>query len=229
MPAPSRRPRRRTARTSIVVHCKAYPFRFSWEQPTGRTGAPARHLKVAPNVCRRAPPPAPVRVWSGQAKTGLVLVRSRGRAASPLAAGIWVAQWDAAGRADALRPESGQTMHPRISAPSFGIPFSGGQGLPALLRRKKGPDPNAGQTRTVPWGRGLRRQTRRERRTGDTERFGMGSLLEEPSREGTSDNRLTGTFFALRGHGGTGKPARMWYSAPPCCAKTARRTRRRST
>ncbi len=132
MPAPSRRPRRRTARTSIVVHCKAYPFRFSWEQPTGRTGAPARHLKVAPNVCRRAPPPAPVRVWSGQAKTGLLLVRSRGRAASPLAAGIWVAQWDAAGRADALRPESGQTMHPRISAPSFGIPFSGGQGLPAL-------------------------------------------------------------------------------------------------
>ena len=40
---------------------------------------------------------------------------------------------------------------------------------------------NAGQIRTIPWGRGLRRQTRRKRRHGDTERFWMGSLLEEPS------------------------------------------------
>ena len=53
-----------------------------------------------------------------------------------------------------------------------------------------------GQIRTIPWGRGLRRQTQRN---GDTERFWMGSLLEEPSRmENVGQTRLTGTFFGAR-------------------------------
>ena len=49
-------------------------------------------------------------------KTCLLVRAKSGRAASPLAAGSWTAQWDAVGHADAMRPEAGGNRHPRISS-----------------------------------------------------------------------------------------------------------------
>ena len=59
-------------------------------------------------------------------------VQSRGRAASPLAAGNRNVQVDVMGGADASRPESGGKCVRTFPATPFGMTGSGGQGLPAL-------------------------------------------------------------------------------------------------
>ena len=59
-------------------------------------------------------------------------VQSRGRAASPLAAGNRDVQVDVMGGADASRPESGERCVRTFPATPFGMTGSGGQGLPAL-------------------------------------------------------------------------------------------------
>ncbi len=55
--------------------------------------------------------------------------------------------------------------------------------------------PEADQIRIFPGGRGLRRQTRSARRHGDTERFWMERLLEEPSHPENAGQTLDGTFL----------------------------------
>ncbi len=76
-------------------------------------------------------------------------VQSRGRAASPLAAGNRDVHVDVMGGADASRPESGERCVRTFPATPFGMTDSGGQGLPALPTGSL-PSPRSGFHAFVP-------------------------------------------------------------------------------